>query len=963
MKKIVKGNDFTLKIPVMKMVEGQAKAFPLPACTDVVVQVCNQFKRIPLAFEIDVKEDNVLLARVEGDKMSLGTYAIEVKGKIFGNDWRSNEYPQFSIVANNADADTEFGETDEGDNSVEMDTAMVILPPSVELSDLIDKANEALKTSKETNDTLNANEEARKEAETLRKTAESERAKAERERAFNEFNRTEAEGSRKDAESDRVMAERARVEAETSRQDNEFGRKDNEAKRIAAEDERAKAEEARVDAESSRANTESERVDAETQRASAESGRANAETGRASAEVERVKAEKKRQSDIDAAIQDLNTHRTEFDDAEDARVNAEKSRVEAEETRKQAEADRAAAEDERVKAEKTRTDAEIKRKRDFDTAIKAAETATTGAEKVNANLTDDNVVEITNRNGTTKSVSLDEAVKVGSDVNRIKQTLGAYSDREDVVLTPKETNKAISSDGVKVTKQGWAIAEFTAEKGNEYLFKPNVIDGSVCVFAEYITSIETRGIDYTYTYNEDGTIATATATYLGKTHVYTYEWTVEAGVNTPTIKEGDTIVSNLPMTYETKVGTYSPLVKLNEDAELPIDGYCRYMSHFKGNSSIKIVVSYKVGTADLTMKVLRDGVLASISTQLGNLSQKEDETRKKVEEYHGSYMELLCKTDTIVIVDGKEVTIPARKRTKVYPKVSYKPQIIALGAGKETMPTILLADVSHLDTSNFTSMDSMFRNCYLLTELDVSGFDTSKVTSMSDMFKGCSSLTSLNVSGFDTSKVTNMSAMFKGCSVKDIDLRAWNVENVTEMTVMFESATTEVINLTDWNAVKCTNMSNMFNHCTHIKTIYGLSTLVKAACQRAPTFVRFPAIDLDLSGWDTSGLKWLDLAFYMSSIGTVDCSGDGWNNVNVSNWYRFLEGAKQFKLGKNFFNMPLIESITITSYVAKEYLVEGSYDRKSNGLVDLTLNLHSQIKNKLTESDIATMTAKGYVIA
>lgn len=144
MKKIVKGNDFTLKIPVMKSVEGQKVPFPLPACTDVVVQVCNQFRRIPLAFSIDVKEDNVLLARVEGDKMSIGTYAIEVKGKIFGNDWRSNEYPQFAIVAKNADADTEFGTTDEGDNSVEMDTAMVILPPSVELSDLISDTNEAL---------------------------------------------------------------------------------------------------------------------------------------------------------------------------------------------------------------------------------------------------------------------------------------------------------------------------------------------------------------------------------------------------------------------------------------------------------------------------------------------------------------------------------------------------------------------------------------------------------------------------------------------------------------------------------------------------------------------------------------------------------------------------------------------------------------------------------------------------
>jgi hypothetical protein len=144
MKKIVKGNDFTLRIPVMKMVEGQKVPFPLPACTDVQVRVCNQFKRISLSYEVDVENDNVILARVEGDQIPLGTYAIEVKGKIFGNDWRSNEYPQFSIVAKNADADTEFGETDEGDNSVEMDTAMVILPPSVELSDLISDTNEAL---------------------------------------------------------------------------------------------------------------------------------------------------------------------------------------------------------------------------------------------------------------------------------------------------------------------------------------------------------------------------------------------------------------------------------------------------------------------------------------------------------------------------------------------------------------------------------------------------------------------------------------------------------------------------------------------------------------------------------------------------------------------------------------------------------------------------------------------------
>lgn len=280
MKKIVKGNDFTLKIPVMKIVEGEAQAFPLPACTDVVVQVCNQFRRIPLAFSIDVKEDNVLLARVEGDKMSIGTYAIEVKGKIFGNDWRSNEYPQFAIVANNTDADTEFGATDEGDNSVEMDTALVILPPSVELSDLINKTNQALKDSEDTNTTLNANEDARKEAEAQRVSAESERVSAEQTRVSAEDARMKAEVSRVSAESDRVRAEDARTEIEIERQTKELTRKDNETKRVAAETLRDNAEKLRVLQENERKGNEDVRKSDEDARIKAESARSKAETKR-----------------------------------------------------------------------------------------------------------------------------------------------------------------------------------------------------------------------------------------------------------------------------------------------------------------------------------------------------------------------------------------------------------------------------------------------------------------------------------------------------------------------------------------------------------------------------------------------------------------------------------------------------------------------------------------------------------
>lgn len=216
-----------------------------------------------------------------------------------------------------------------------------------------------------------------------------------------------------------------------------------------------------------------------------------------------------------------------------------------------------------------------------------------------------------------------------TEIERIKKSLGPYSNRADIVLKASQTGYVINKDGVKTSKNGWAIAEFTAEKGNEYLFKPNVVDGTVCIFAEKISSVETRSIDYTYSYNEDGTTASATATYLGKTHTYSYAYTDgEDGTKSVTITdESGAVVTELPYQYKTTVGFYAPLVRLNAEAELPEDGYCRFMSHFQGNASMTVAVSYKTGTADLTMKVLRDGVFASISTQLGNLSQKENETR------------------------------------------------------------------------------------------------------------------------------------------------------------------------------------------------------------------------------------------------------------------------------------------------------------------------------------------------
>lgn len=283
-------------------------------------------------------------------------------------------------------------------------------------------------------------------------------------------------------------------------------------------------------------------------------------------------------------------------------------------------------------------DAAMKATKLANDAAQAADTATEGANTVNAKLGKDNVLMVTDREGNSAQVPLGDA----ADVARIKQSLGPYSDRPDIVLSASQTGYVVSKDGVKTAKAGWAMAEFTAELGNEYLFKPGATDGSVCVFAEYIDKVERRAIEYAYTYDEKGRVATAKATYDGKTHSYTYAYTTqESTAATDTEAQGEVCVITddqtgqtvdyLPATFQTKVGSYQPLTLLNADAELPVDGYCRFVSNFQARSAIKVVVSYKVDAADLAMKVVRDGMTASMCTQLSKINQKVDEAKATTE--------------------------------------------------------------------------------------------------------------------------------------------------------------------------------------------------------------------------------------------------------------------------------------------------------------------------------------------
>ena len=128
---------------------------------------------------------------------------------------------------------------------------------------------------------------------------------------------------------------------------------------------------------------------------------------------------------------------------EEKRQIAEQSRVSTEQSRATAEQSRADAEKARVAAENSRVSAETKRENDFtakvaevDTAVKNCNTATQGAEKVDATITDANVLQVTDRNGAQKALDLAAVAKangVAEDVETLKKTVATFVDQDGYI--------------------------------------------------------------------------------------------------------------------------------------------------------------------------------------------------------------------------------------------------------------------------------------------------------------------------------------------------------------------------------------------------------------------------------------------------------------------------------------------------------------------------------------------------
>ena len=540
MKHITKGNDFTMRIPVVRIYNGERIPMPLPACTDIIVNICSPYRRISLAYSIDVAEDNVILAKVEGDQLYVGRYALEVKGKIGGVDWRSNEYEQIAIVDNNASADTSFNVTEEGEDSLLMDTAVAILAPDTGLYDKVltaEEAREVAETKRQSAESeriakeqeRKTNEDERKASEASRVENESVRLANEQSRTASEAERVKAENIRKQNESERVRnessrseAETAREAAETKRQSAEAARVENETQRKANENERKAAETARAKAETSRQQDETARGNAETKRADAETARANAEKARQQAETSRAEAETLRQQ-----------KESERQEAETIRGNAESERIASEKTRQQKESERQSSEAVRIENNEkcvTATNSALSAAEDATTAAnnamqvastaeatiakseKAASDAAAAVQTANSALSaaEDATTAANNatKNATTAAGEANAAAERANTAANLvyngpdeNVSVACYTDVEGVSTAGLVLNVYINESTVpqQYTTDSNGIAAFKVTKGLRYdIVFPDIEGCAPIGRLSYTAALQTRGIEVTY---------------------------------------------------------------------------------------------------------------------------------------------------------------------------------------------------------------------------------------------------------------------------------------------------------------------------------------------------------------------------------------------------------------------------------------------------------------------------------
>ena len=236
-------------------------------------------------------------------------------------------------------------------------------------------------------------------------------------------------------------------------------------------------------------------------------------------------------------------------------------------------------------------------------------------------------------------------------------------------------------------------------------------------------------------------------------------------------------------------------------------------------------------------------------------------------------------------------------------------------------------DGSTWNTRYVTTIEGLFQQCYNITEVNISNFNTSKVTNFMNLFGMCSKLTEVNISNFNTSNVTTIEGLFNGCYLlSKVDVSKWDTSSIT-------------------------NMQSAFTQC------YALT-------------------ELNLTNWDTSSVENINYMLYEVKLQQIDLTNFNAGNVTKcekfsqrSSIINYVGGRTIDEVIEN--NICILNGLSVGSNtsIMSDYADRASIRALINGLADLTgstsqtIYLGSTLLAKLTQEDIAIATAKNWTLS
>ena len=257
---------------------------------------------------------------------------------------------------------------------------------------------------------------------------------------------------------------------------------------------------------------------------------------------------------------------------------------------------------------------------------------------------------------------------------------------------------------------------------------------------------------------------------------------------------------------------------------------------------------------------------------------KENENVNLISYKYKEYI-IKMKIDEEYVVPSKNYTFKFAGNHTVYILMNITNLVKLDEMFNEISNLVYISFTKEFDTSNITSLRSMFYNCKKLSFIDITNFNAQSIADLAYLFSGCSSLSSIDISVFKYKNLKIMVSLFNGCSsLTSIDLSNFHTEYVTHMNNFFKGCSSLTsVNISNFNTKNVIYMEHMFDGCRSLTS-------------------------LDVSNFNTAKVKFGEYMFSRcSNLTYLDISNFNDTFRSYSEFCAFLPSSGIIKLNKNIY--------------------------------------------------------------